>query len=42
MIVFLGYAGLEDPSVQKKIYENLIFEEISNLPIQFMMDPNLR
>jgi hypothetical protein len=42
IIVFLGYIGLEDPSVQKKIYESLIFEEISNLPIQFMMDPNLR
>lgn len=41
-IVFLGYIGLEDPSVQKKIYETLIFEEISNLPIQFMMDPHLR
>lgn len=40
--MFLGYLGLEDPSVQKKIYDTFILEELSDMPIQFMMDPNLR
>jgi hypothetical protein len=40
--VFLGYLGLEDASVQKKMYDSMIMEEVSDMPIQFMMDPNLR
>jgi hypothetical protein len=41
IIILLAYLGL-DSTIQKKIYEIGLLEEIFNLPVQYIMDSYLR
>ena len=42
LIVLLGYMSFEDLTVQKRLMESGLLEEIFNLPVQYIMDSNLR
>lgn len=42
LIILLGYMSFEDITVQKRLYESGLLEEVFNLPVQYIMDSYLR